>query len=245
MPAPPSVVPLPPSPTTTRRAPASTAADDQLADATRRGLLGTVLLGQVQAARLRALDVRRVPGQQHRGGRRLAERSRDGGRQQLAAERLVEHVDEAGTAVGHRRQVEGVVRCPPAPAGRDRLGGLHGGQRAGELVGGHQDAHGVIQPGSAPAAARRRARWTCGRGCRAARGRSTPPRPPPRPVRPGRRRPRRCCAGCGTRPVMTMPARKARQPAITRGVCATTAVTTPRSEVPTMRAPAARAAPTG
>ena len=40
--------------------------------------------------------------------------------------------------------------------------------------------------------------------------------------------------GMWNAPVMTMLARKARQPAITSGVWATTAVTTLRSEVPTM-----------
>src|SRR5690606_34484404 len=60
---------------------------------------------------------------------------------QLAAERRVQDVDEARAAVGHRRQVELVVRRPAAPALGDRLGRLDRGQGAGELVGCHEDAH--------------------------------------------------------------------------------------------------------
>ena len=49
----------------------------QLADPAGRGLLGPLPAGQVQAARLGALDVRRVADHQQRRRRRLAERARD------------------------------------------------------------------------------------------------------------------------------------------------------------------------
>ena len=66
---------------------------------------------------------------------------RDRHREQLAAERLVQHVDEAGAAVRHRRQVELVVRRGRAPAGGDGLRRLDRGEGAGELVRRHQDPH--------------------------------------------------------------------------------------------------------
>ena len=109
-PAPPSLVPLPPSPTTTVAAPASTAAATSSPTPYVVASSAPSLAGQVQPARLRALDVRRVADHQHRGRRRRPVRPADRDREQLAAQRLVQHVDEAGAAVGHRRQVELVVR---------------------------------------------------------------------------------------------------------------------------------------
>ena len=94
---------------------------DQLADAAGRGLLGALAAGQVQSAGLGALDVRRRPGEQHGRGRRLPEGAGDRHGQHLAPQRLVQHVDEPGTAVGHRREVELVVRRLPPPALGDRL----------------------------------------------------------------------------------------------------------------------------
>ena len=142
-PAPPSLVPEPPSPTTTRVAPASQAARDQLADAVGAGLLGPSLLArrEVQAARLGALDVRRAVVHQHGARHRLAVRAADGHRQQVTAQRGVQDVDEAGAAVRHRDQLELVVGGLAPPALGDRLGRLDGAQGAGELVGSDQHAH--------------------------------------------------------------------------------------------------------
>ena len=84
--------------------------------------------------------------QQHGRRHRLAVRAGDRDREQLAAERGVQHVAEAGPAVGHRREVELVVGRLPAPALGDRLGGLDGGQGARELVGSDEDAHVAILP---------------------------------------------------------------------------------------------------
>ena len=105
----------------------------------RSGALGRS--GQMQPAGLRALDVRRAAttstapgtGSPYGPGTVTASSSppSDG----------VQHVDEAGAAVGHRDQVELVVGRVPAPALGDRLGRLDGGERAGELVGGDQHAH--------------------------------------------------------------------------------------------------------
>ena len=86
-PAPPSLVPEPPSPTTTRSAPGVDRGRDQLADAVGRRAAPAsrgLRRGQVQAARLGALDVRRAAVDQHRAGHRLAvrpaTRSRPAGR---------------------------------------------------------------------------------------------------------------------------------------------------------------------
>ena len=46
------------------------------------------------------------------------------------------------------RQVELVVGCVAAPAGGDRLGRLHRGEGAGELVGCHQNSHAPILTGA-------------------------------------------------------------------------------------------------
>ena len=81
----------------------------QLPDAVRRGPLGVLASGQVQAARLCALDVRRALAQQDRARDRRAVRPADRDGEQLAPEGGGEYVDEPGAAVGHRRQVEHVV----------------------------------------------------------------------------------------------------------------------------------------
>ena len=103
--------------------------------------------------------------------------------------------------------------CRRQPVG-DRLGGLDGGQRAGELVGGHQHAHGrhlVSRANQAhhQQAGARRGRRRRGRGCRAARSRSTPPTPPPRPGPVGSTSASALLRGMWKPPVMRMLARKA------------------------------------
>ena len=108
IPAPPSLVAEPPRPTTTRRAPASTAAASSSAQPVRRGGLGVPLgLGeQVQAARLRALDVRRaVVGDSTSAptGRPSGSAVGTGTRRPPSA--LGEHLDEARAAVGERPAV--------------------------------------------------------------------------------------------------------------------------------------------
>ena len=116
-PAPPSLVPLPPRPTTTRRAPAPACREQQLSDAEAWTRPRRRRRRQVQAAGLGAS--RRTPSSPTRstvGRHRLAERAADRHRQQLAAERGVQHVDEAGAAVGHRAQVELVAGALPPPA---------------------------------------------------------------------------------------------------------------------------------
>ena len=75
-----------------------------------------------------------------------AVRAADGHRGQVTAEGRVQHVDEPGAAVGHRREVQLVARRLPSPARGDRLSGLDGREGAGELVGGDQHAHGAILP---------------------------------------------------------------------------------------------------
>ncbi len=82
--------------------------EQQLADPTARGGL-RVAVDEVQAGGLRALDVRRLPHAQHHRGHLRPVRTRHGHRREVAAERGVQHVDEAGAAVGHRREVELVV----------------------------------------------------------------------------------------------------------------------------------------
>ena len=120
---------------------------DELADAVRRGVLGVPLLGrgQVQPAGLRALDVGGAAVDQHRAGHRLAVGPEHVDREQLTAQRGVQDVDEARTAVGHRDQLELVVGSPPSPPRGDGLGRLDGAQRSGELVRCDQHAHGPIQ----------------------------------------------------------------------------------------------------
>ena len=109
-PAPPSLVPLPPRPTTIRRAPASSAAAAARRRRSVRGRLGAL------AARSGA---GRTPGRSRRTPCRRraaawpAPGRRTGPRTVTASssppERGVQHVDEPRAAVGHRREVELVV----------------------------------------------------------------------------------------------------------------------------------------
>ena len=66
----------------------------------------------------------RWPTMQDRAGHGVAERPAHRDRSEVPSERRVQHVDEARPAVRHRREVELVVGCPPAPALRDRAGSL-------------------------------------------------------------------------------------------------------------------------
>ena len=66
--------------------------------------------------------------------------------EQVATERRVEHVHEAGTAVGHRHLHEHVVRGAAGPSRGHCLCCLDGAQRASELVRGEDDVHGPILP---------------------------------------------------------------------------------------------------
>ena len=134
---------------------------DQLTDPHGRGLLGALGTGEVHPARLGALDVGRAVDQQHARRDRITEGAGHGHRDQVAGERRGEDVHEAGTPVGHRREVDLVRRRPAQPACRDRLGCLDGGERAGELVGGDQDAHAVILTETPP-----ESRWGRMRGPR-------------------------------------------------------------------------------
>ena len=85
----------------------------------------------------------------------------DRDREHLATEGGVQHVDEARPAVGHRRQVQLVVRRLATPARRDGVGRLDRGERAGELVGGDEDAHAghPVPRRAAPPRGRRRGTW--------------------------------------------------------------------------------------
>ena len=76
-PAPPSLVPEPPSPTTTRGRPALDGGEDQLADAVAAGELGAPV-DQVQPDGLGALDVGHVLDEQDGRGHPLAVRGLDG-----------------------------------------------------------------------------------------------------------------------------------------------------------------------
>ena len=102
---------------------------------------------QVQPAGLGRLDVGGAPSgglcvhQQDPGRDVLAERTGHGDREQLAAQRRVQHLEEARAAVRQRAQLELVAGRVPAPAVRDRLGGLAGGEGPGEAVRGHEHAH--------------------------------------------------------------------------------------------------------
>ena len=73
--------------------------------------------GEVQADRLRGLDVRRVPDAQDGGGHALPVRVRDRDAEQVTAERRVEHLDEPRSAVGHRHLLDhspGACRAQPS-----------------------------------------------------------------------------------------------------------------------------------
>jgi len=121
---------------------------DQFADSPGAGPLrvSLVLRRQVDSAGLRAFDVRRAIRDQDRPGHRIAIRARDRHREQVATKRGVQHVAETGATVGHRHQVQFVLRGAPAPSFGNGFCGLHRGERAGELVGGDQDAHRPILP---------------------------------------------------------------------------------------------------
>ena len=120
----------------------------QLAHAVRRGSDRVACLGrdQVQADRLGRLDVGRVADLQHPRRHRVAQRTADGDDADLAAERGAEHVDEAGSAVGERQQVQLVVGRAAQPAERDRVGRLRRREVDPEPVGRHQDLHPRILP---------------------------------------------------------------------------------------------------
>lgn len=145
-PAPPSVVPDPPSPTTTRRYAGVDGEGDQRAHPGRAGLLGAQPPGQVEAAGLRTLDVGRLAYDQQRRGQFVTERSRHGDGMEVAPEGGVHHVDEARATVRHGGEVELVSLGLPGPAARHRLGSLDRGEGAGELVGGEEDTHAPILP---------------------------------------------------------------------------------------------------
>ena len=123
---------------------------EQLPHAVRAGPGGVALrLGQqVQPAGLGRLDVDGavtcVLDHEQGGGHRAPERVADGDGDALAAEGAGEDVEEAGAAVGQRQQGQPVVRRRATPALGDRVGGLAGRERAGEAVGGDEDAHRVI-----------------------------------------------------------------------------------------------------
>ena len=143
-PAPASLVAEPPSPTTMRRAPASTAAASSsptpyvVVARGSRCACGT----QVQAAGLGALDVRRGADHEHRRRNGSAERAGHREREQVAAERGVQHVEEPGAAVGERHLHDHVVRRRAPPALGDRRRSLDRAQRARELVRRDQDLTG-------------------------------------------------------------------------------------------------------
>lgn len=125
---------------------------EQLAQAERRRARGVEAVGrdEVQAEGLRGLDVgdaaARCVDEEDEGGRGLAQRARDRDRHELAAERALHGLEEAGAAVGERQEGDVVVRGAAAPPRRHGLGRRTRGQRAPEAVGGHEDAHRAILP---------------------------------------------------------------------------------------------------
>ena len=72
-------------------------------------------------------------------GRLSGSRHRD--RDGRTPERAGQDVKEPRASVGQRLQGEVVVGRAASPALGDRLGGLAGAERAGETVGGYEDAH--------------------------------------------------------------------------------------------------------
>jgi hypothetical protein len=99
------------------------------------------LVEQLVPAGLRRLDERSAVPQEQGDRGRSAQRPGDGDDLQVAAERVVQDVDEAGTAVGHRQGGQLVVcglPCPPLGDGARRL---RRGERAGERVRRHQHLH--------------------------------------------------------------------------------------------------------
>ena len=127
------------------------------------------LLGcdQVQAARLRGLDVRRPIHEQHFGLDWPSERVVNCDAEELAAEPGAERVDEPRPAVGQRREVELVTGRRLAPPGCDRLGRLDGTERAAEGVRRDENSHDDHPPvpvGSDRGCASGSARSAAGRG---------------------------------------------------------------------------------
>ncbi len=127
--------------------------EEQLTEAEGRGMPGVPGVGvdQVGSARLRRLDVggpRPVDVHDEDGrGYRLAGGTVDRGGEDLSAEGVSEDVEEAGTAVRHRREDQVVVRGRGRPAPGHRLGRLPGGQGPGEPGRGEDDAHTVMLAG--------------------------------------------------------------------------------------------------
>ena len=82
--------------------------------------------GKVQPTGLRRLDVGAFADEEETRGDGLSERPAHGGRDKVAAQGGVQHVEKARAAVSHRRQVEDVVGGVPGPAAGDRLSRLDG-----------------------------------------------------------------------------------------------------------------------
>ena len=152
IPTPPSFVALPPRHTTMRRAPALSAARDQLAGSPGRGAerVTPPLAEQRQPRRPRGFHdpcepVRGFDDPERRVDR-IAERARRGRGHEPPALRVDQRLQRPFASVGHRDQVDDVVGTGPTPAGFDRLGRLACRERAAELVGSHEDAHAAELP---------------------------------------------------------------------------------------------------
>ncbi len=130
MPAPPSELAVPPTPTTTRSQPRSIAASEQLPHAVRRRCAGVSAIrrDEVQPARVSGLDVRRADpalgADEQPGHDRVTGRAPHRHALEVATEGRGKDVEEAGTAVGERHQLELVARCRRQPTGPDGLGRL-------------------------------------------------------------------------------------------------------------------------
>ena len=157
-PAPPSFVAEPPSPTTIRRAPASTAASSSVADArgSRDRGVPPVVGHEVQAARLRRLDVgacgavRSGPAGPARAPAAAADRRpvTSSTRPRRAAARTSTKPGPPSDRGRSSSSSSGGGRRQPVGHG---LGRLAGGQGAGEGVGGDQHAHhDSLAPSPAP-----------------------------------------------------------------------------------------------
>ena len=147
MPAPASLVALPPRPTISRTGSRSSAAaisspvprvvvtrgsrrgaeSSSRPDAEAISTIATTALGRVRDAE-RGLDL-------------VLTRARYRDAHHFALQRVDEGGHGSLAAVGHRRHIQPVVRARPSPSGRHRLGGLTRRERATELVGRHEDAH--------------------------------------------------------------------------------------------------------
>ena len=146
MPRPPSVQLLPPSPTTIRPAPASTAAaiscpTPRLCAASAVCTVGGRPAGPARRparTRCRRSGARpgRVPTARHLLGQRAAHPQGV-----HLAEPAGQHADEAGPAVGLRGQRQLIVGAAAAPAARDGLGGLDRREAVAVAVGGDQHLH--------------------------------------------------------------------------------------------------------